>query len=770
MTIDPFPLLPVRDAPPLPTDPRGPIENAGMRVTVSDGVQTSGYQFVPQRKPGPWRARWIGGADNPPVALFRREFDLDVIPGQVLAFLSADVSYRLWVNGRLASRGPADIGMDYHRVGTGRWFYDVRDLAPFLRAGRNVFAAEVFAVPLIGWEGTRGRGAFLCEIEGMAETDASWQARAADHWRDAGGFWLYDGANEPVGWRSLGFDDREWQSAVVLEDRWQSLVASEIPPRMEADYPASGLTRVGAGVRRNGGAPFPLTLESGGTFAVRYDRVLSAFVGMTVSGGAGGTLYIEPNEPDEPGFHRRAAVSLSGGTQIMELPFLDSFSVINLRCEGLTTPLVIHDVRANFASLPVAYRGTFSCSDSELTRLWRVCRWATQLCLQTHHLDSPHHQEPISDPGDYMIVSLLNYHAFFEPWLTRQDLRKYAWIMGQCANRVFHTSYALLWLQMLLDYHDYTGDTDLVRELAPTVHSLLETFTGYRGGNGLICEAPNYMFLDWVEIAGFPGHHPPAVIGQGYLTAFYYRALADGIRVAELLREDERVAAYGRLREETKAAFARELWDEGAGLYRDGKPSQSSVPPGEWLPADVNIETHTAHVNVLAVLYDIAPTERHRAILERAITGPDFSCQPYFMHFVFDALSHAGLFERHARPQMARWTIREETQSLLEMWDTGDLSHAWGATPLYQMSARILGVTPASPGYRAIRIAPRPCGLSHAEGTVPTPRGDIRVAWRRDAGCFHLAVEIPDGCVAELVLPDGATTSVGAGHHVMKLG
>ena len=115
----------------------------------------------------------------------------------------------------------------------------------------------------------------------------------------------------------------------------------------------------------------------------------------------------------------------------------------------------------------------------------------TQICLQTHHLDSPHHQEPISDPGDYLIESLSNYTAFFQPWLTRQDLRKYAWIMAQCQNKVFHTSYSLLWLQMLLDYYDYTGDESLVRELGPSVHSLLDTFTSYQVKNGLLSEAPN---------------------------------------------------------------------------------------------------------------------------------------------------------------------------------------------------------------------------------------------------------------------------------------
>ncbi|MDX1932576.1 MAG: alpha-L-rhamnosidase C-terminal domain-containing protein [Capsulimonadales bacterium] len=750
----------------LPPDPRGPIVTPGMRVRIRNGAEAPGYRFTPRHRSGPLRGRWIGTADDTPVALFRREFPLTAVPERVFAYLSADATYRLWLNGRLVSRGPADIGMDYHRVPTGKWFYDVRELTPFLKEGRNVLAAEVFAERLIGWEGTRERGGFLCELEGILGTDDSWLVRPATHWSRRDGYWVYDGAKEPTGWRSGRFDPSGWEAATLLPDRWQPLIASEAPPRMEIVYPPLGTVRVSAVARTPRKGIFPVVLPTDGGFAVRYDRVLSAFVGLTVRGGKGGTLHIEPNEPNAPGYHRRAAIALSGGTQTVELPFLDSFSVINLRAEGLTAPLEIVDVRANFASMPVEYRGEFTCDDPGLNRLWEVCRWVTQICQQTHHLDSPHHQEPISDPGDYLIIALLNYCAFFQPWLVRQDLRKYAWIMEQCGNRVFHTSYSLLWLRMLLDYYDHTGDEALVRELAPSVRSLLETFTGYRGKNGLLCEAPNYMFMDWVDIEGFPGHHPPAVIGQGYLTAFYYRALADGMRVARIVGDTGREAEYGRLREATRTAFEQELWAEEKGRYRDGKPFRSSVKPGQWLPEDRDIETFTAHVNILAVLCDLAPKERQAAILERVITEPGFHCQPYFMHFVFDALAKAGLFERYARAQMARWQIVDDTQSLREMWNTGDLSHAWGATPLYQMSSRILGVRPATPGYREIVIEPHPCGLTEARGVVPTPHGDVRVEWRREGERLTLTAGIPKGCTAEVIL--GKSRSfLGSGTHVV---
>ncbi len=58
---------------------RGPIENPGMKVAVDEqGVQTRGYTFRNEcQKSSPWRAKWI------------------------------------WINGRLVSRGPVDMGKDF---------------------------------------------------------------------------------------------------------------------------------------------------------------------------------------------------------------------------------------------------------------------------------------------------------------------------------------------------------------------------------------------------------------------------------------------------------------------------------------------------------------------------------------------------------------------------------------------------------------------------------------------------------------------------------
>jgi hypothetical protein len=725
-------------------DPRGPIPYPGLTVTVDEhGVQAPGYTFANDTtKSTPWQAQWIWpeGAGAPAVTMLRREVILAGPPSRVQAWLSADIKYRLYVNGRLASRGPVDIGTDYAGGSTHRWFYDARDLTPFFQVGANAIAVEVFHQWPIGFTISRGEPGFLFEAEvtmpgkpGLTIlSDGDWHGQPAAQYLNAT---TYEPAREPARWRLPGFDDSAWPACKLLEDHWQSLIPSEIPPLMETRYP----------VARIEGLP-SRTVTADTTFKVVFDRVLSGYPTIRVRGGAGVGMVIHA--------HQSATVLLGGGEQCYEFPFLTEIAPsFTVELRRVKEPLEILDVGAVFTSQPVAYRGSFDCSDPQLTRLWQVSRWAVQICLQTHHLDSPNHQEPISDPGDYAIEAMVNHYAFGQPWLIRQDLRKFAWLLRDEKYHNFHTSYAIAWLEMLLDYYDYTGDRLLVEELAPYVGELLETWAGWRGANGLLSQAPNYMFMDWVDIGGFGCHHPPAVIGQGYLTADYYHGLAMAGRVARLTGDRALAATYDARALQIAAAFERELWVADQGLYRDGKPHQSHVKPYQWLPADKDIETFSPHVNLLAVLYDLAPKDRQAAIVDKVLAEKPLNTQPWFMHWVFAAISHAGRFDTYGTAQLRRWKIVPETQSFHEMWNGGDLSHGWCSTPLVQLSQRVLGVAPTTPGFETFAVAPALCDLTWAKGKVPTPHGDVEVAWKLGEAGLTLDVTVPAGTTAEVRLP-----------------
>jgi alpha-L-rhamnosidase len=769
----------------------GPIAYTGMRTVAKIGsVQTTGAKnFRDPESVAPLAGKWQWLADSaksPSIAgLFRRSFALTRLPARALVRIVSDHRYRLYVNGRLVSRGPADVGRDYDSGAPGPWLYDVRDITGLLVSGTNTLAIEAFSVGLTQNESTSGSPGFLADLQisdegkGWRQVEGVWRGIPAPHLKisdeivgnrtDRTSVFQIDERQEPIGWQLPTFDESTWPATENAGEHWANPIPSDIPPSGEGIYPASDIVRATAGVTTQGRQ---VQVRGNGEFAVRFDRVLSAFVQLRIQGVDGAVVTILPNELNLNGFHRAAQVVLRDGYQVVELPYFDSFSVINLSITGAKRSVVFESVAANFVSYPVTYRGSFECSDPALDRIWLTGRWATQICMQTHHLDSPHHQEPICDPGDYLIESLINYYTFGEAGLARQDLLKFARILRQRNYRNFHLSYALLWLQMLEEYRLYTGDQSLDKELYPTVRELLGTWRSFVGSNGLISESPNYMFMDWVDLAGFNLHHPPAVIGQGYISALYYQALGTERKMAHRRGDSAQQAKCDEDRQQLKAAFNRELWVPERGLYRDGKAHQSSQTPSQWLPADTDIETFSPHVNTLAVACGLTSDDRAEAIMRKVMSWKPLNCQPYFMHFIFEALATSGLFDSVAAGQMKRWQIIPDTQTFYEMWDRGDLSHAWNATPTFQLSHRVLGVSPLTPGFGSFGIAPIRCGLKWARGTVPTPHGEIKVRWEvTAAGVFDLHFTVPLGTSCTVGIPQGftgKTEEFGPGIHRLR--
>jgi hypothetical protein len=404
-------------------DTRGPVINAGMHViTTDDGVEAPDYVFHnPGPKPGDWSAKWITLADgqhakdgiNAEATLFRKEVDLPQAPTSVTAWLTA-ANYRLYINGKMASRGPADFGRDYPGTPSGRWFYDVRNLTPLFHAGKNVIAVEVFGGPGLLFEASVQSPGGNSDIE----SDESWQTAPSNYLQlagahpedDMGGgpFTTFDGNEEPVGWQLPGFDDSSWGAAKIGTAPQEQLVASEIPPLMEIHYPVLGI------IHPQGAVEIPpqpfqdghsVKVTGHASFTVRFDRVMPAHCGIAVKGGQGARIYLEGKESgSDPG--KTWVVVLRDGLQFFESPDYYSVSQIRVTVRNVTSPVEILDVSANYRSQPISYKASFACSDDYLTQVWKDCRWAVQINLQTHHLDSPQHQEPICDYGDYLIEDL----------------------------------------------------------------------------------------------------------------------------------------------------------------------------------------------------------------------------------------------------------------------------------------------------------------------------------------------------------------------------
>lgn len=212
---------------------------------------------------GRWRARWIWSRPAPTsltptaeplvdhdrarsVVLLRRSFDLTDAPARVVARLTADSRYVLWVNGRLVGRGPV-------RDHPQRLHYDTFDLAPVLRPGVNTVAvlARHYGLATPWWMPSSatfglGGGSFLFEAAlgdpfdattPWIVSDETWRALEPGAWDALIGQGIgatvpeaCDGRLVPAGWQDPGFADHEWRSAHLLATNYVGFGGDPHPP------------------------------------------------------------------------------------------------------------------------------------------------------------------------------------------------------------------------------------------------------------------------------------------------------------------------------------------------------------------------------------------------------------------------------------------------------------------------------------------------------------------------------------------------------------
>jgi hypothetical protein len=150
-------------------------------------------------------------------------------------------------------------------------------------------------------------------------------------------------------------------------------------------------------------------------------------------------------------------------------------------------------------------------------------------------------------------------------------------------------------------------------------------------------------------------------------------------------------------------------------------------------------------------LVDAVPTREQGALMRRVLEDRTLTQSTYYYSFyVLEALRKAGLGARYIE-QLAPW------QAMLAMGltttaespePTRSDSHAWSAHPNYGLLATVVGIRPASPGFRSVRIAPSLGPLRRAAGRMPHPLGDIDVRLERSGELgLRGEVTLPPGLV-----------------------
>ncbi len=793
------------------------------------------------------------------VRMFRRTFEIANATQAAECreiHVSADSRYLFFCNGTLLGRGPAKGDVNHH-------FYETFDLAPHLRAGRNVLAALVLdmsrvahrptqlgapcsvmtyaggfvlegrvgraSAPSANTSDAKGRGTDLphsgdCVVEDLS-TDAKWKVAIDTAHRfqnENTTFEGYQGYFEhrvgkliPSGWTQPDFDDANWPAASVLfkaerlENRRDPTSPYGLVPRMIPMLAEETKERfrdgfvAGGGDAPSGWMPLlthdsPVTIAPHSTIEVILDvgELTSGFPRLATSGGAGALVRLTYAEAlrlpwGTPGakllgrqqslanlashfadestgwtFDRRGKISGWGdvwepagaANEIFEPLHWRAFRYVGLKITTGAMPLEIRAADFRFTAYPYRVSAQFTCSDPRLEKIWRASLRTMQLCSHETFEDCPYYEQ-MQYAGDTMITSKIAMLATGDYRLSRQAIYHFDWsrlsdglTQSRFPSRLVQIipSWSLHWITNVRDYAYCSGDLATVRDVIPGMRAVLDWFRRFADADGLPVKLPFWNITDWCPWwprGVVPGSEtgPTCIITAQYILAL--DEFADLCRLVGRDREAHEVLAEANaLRPKLHARF----WSESEGLYFD-RPGGPEI---------------SQYGNAWAMVCRAAGAVAREKILRRFPADPKLAPGSFFWwHAGFRALDLAGAYDRmpeflgpwHEMVDNGLDTFVEENS----YWRS--LCHAWSAHPALEFMTRVLGITPTAPGFAAIEVAPHRCGLAHASGSVCTPRGPVKVAWRAEKNKFSIKIDAPAATLVRVRLPGGELYEFGGG-------
>ena len=220
-------------------------------------------------------------------------------------------------------------------------------------------------------------------------------------------------------------------------------------------------------------------------------------------------------------------------------------------------------------------------------------------------------------------------------------------------------------------------------------------------------------------------------------------------QIADVLEKSEDADLYTSEAKNFRKLFIRSFFNTSKGYFMDG------------LSADT--DHASLHGNMFPLAFGLVPKGKEQGVIN-FIRTRGMACSVYGSQFLMDALYKAN--DAEYALQMLNKTderswynmIRVGSTISLEAWDNKyktnqDWNHAWGAAPANVIPRHLMGVEPLTPGFGTVRIKPQLGSLEWAEATVPTIRGNVRIAVKNKSEEYSLKVSIPANMDAEVYLP-----------------
>lgn len=732
-------------------------------------------------------ASWIAVPDAPAedhgLYYFRKAISLDERPSQFIVHVSADNRYKLYVNESLVSVGPA-LGDIEH------WNFHTVDLAPHLRAGENVIAAQVWNEgPLRAVSQFSYRTGFFLrgtsEQTQVVNTDDTWKCIRDDSYTPirqrvrgyyaAGPGDSIDMRKRVKDWRKPSLDDSTWKQAEAVfggsgngrrrggrtpDGAW-NLVPSIIP---ETELTTQRLlsTRRADGASVPSSFPaekatFSIPANTNATILLDQTYYTNAYPTLEFSGGEGGRITVtyaeglyggngakdNRNEIAGKTMSGRQDVILSDGTDDQSFTSLSyrTYRYVELAVKTADAPLVIQDFYGMFTGYPFEMNARLSTDDDEIKKIMDIGWRTARSCAVETYMDCPYY-ERLQYIGDARIQLLVSYYNSGDDRLAKNALN----LMGYSRQRDGYTfsrypdtlgqvipTYSLWYICMLHDYMMYGGDDSYPEGKLLGSRQIMNYFLSHQDTDGSLKNVPGWNFTDWAS--GWRRGTGP--VGEDGSSALMDLQLLLALQAAEELERhvgsQSFAEFYGTVGDRLADTITDKYWDGARGLFAD--------TPGE--------DQFSQHANSMAILAGLVEDERAEALGRRMLSDPSLTqATIYFKYYLHLALTEAGLgdgylewldvWRRNIELGMTTWGEMSEVAT------TRSDCHAWGSSPNIEFFRIVLGIQSDAPYFERVKIEPHLGSIKKIGGEMPHPQGKVTVSYAKEDGEWNIEIALPE--------------------------
>ncbi|NPD92561.1 amylo-alpha-1,6-glucosidase [Xylanibacter muris] len=379
------------------------------------------------------------------------------------------------------------------------------------------------------------------------------------------------------------------------------------------------------------------------------------------------------------------------------------------------------------------YRGSFTCNDTLINRIWDVSAYTLHLTDREVMIEGIKRDRWMWS-GDAIQSYLMNYYVFMDAPVVRRTI----WALRgkdpvkQHINTIL--DYTFYWFNSVYDYYMYTGDREFVQRIYPRMQSLMHFVEGRLDSRGMVQgKKEDWVFIDW----------SPEKMPKGGQLSFeqivYLRSLEAMSLCAGVAGNKSDSTEYHKRAEKLKAQLIPMFWNDSrkAFIHNVEKGIQNNYV--------------TKYANMFAVLHDLVDEKRKNNILNNVLTNDSIMpiTTPYMRFYELESLCALGKHTHVLKEMRGYWggMLSEGATSFWETYDPKEkypqrlamyghpygksLCHAWGASPVYLLGKYYLGIKPTKPGYEAWEAAPCLGDLKWMRGDVPAPNGNIHIEMTR---------------------------------------